>query len=54
MHGKGVRNEQGDLFVSIEAHTYRTEDVNEFVKSCELLKTSSLSRGGGKSAVHHG
>lgn len=37
MHGRDVKGEQEDLFASAEAFTYRTEDVTEFVKSCELL-----------------
>ncbi|KFU81955.1 DNA methylase [Amycolatopsis lurida NRRL 2430] len=41
MHGEGVKNEQADLFASEDAYTYRTEDVGEFIRSCELLKTSS-------------
>ncbi|GAA5105291.1 BREX-2 system adenine-specific DNA-methyltransferase PglX [Haloechinothrix salitolerans] len=37
MHGRDVKGEQEDLFASAEEFTYRTEDVNEYVKSCELL-----------------
>jgi Eco57I restriction-modification methylase len=41
MHGEGVKNEQYDLLASPEVHTYRTEDVTEFIRSCDLLKTGS-------------
>jgi hypothetical protein len=41
LHGKGVKNRQVDLFASPGSYTYRTEDVNEFVTSCDLLKTST-------------
>jgi uncharacterized protein DUF7008/Eco57I restriction-modification methylase len=43
MHGRGVNWEQIelDLFPASERHTYRTEDVNEFVKSCDLLGVHS-------------
>jgi hypothetical protein len=41
MHGVGVKNEQTDLIASANAYTYRTEDVGEFIRSCDLLKTSS-------------
>lgn len=41
MHGEGVKNEQYDLLTPPEAHTYRTEDVAEFIHSCHLLKTGS-------------
>jgi type I restriction-modification system DNA methylase subunit len=41
MHGEGVKNEQFDLLASPEIHTYRTEDVAEFIRSCHLLKAGS-------------
>ncbi|WP_329056873.1 BREX-2 system adenine-specific DNA-methyltransferase PglX [Amycolatopsis sp. NBC_01488] len=43
MHGRGVNWEQIELglFAADERHTYRTEDVNEFVSSCDLLGVNS-------------
>ncbi|WP_113697457.1 BREX-2 system adenine-specific DNA-methyltransferase PglX [Amycolatopsis albispora] len=43
MHGRGVNWEQIELglFATDERHTYRTEDVNEFVGSCDLLGVGS-------------
>ncbi len=43
IHGRGVNWEQIglDLFATDERHTYRTEDVNEYVDSCDLLGVGS-------------
>ncbi len=43
MHGRGVNWEQIelDLLAGDKRHTYRTEDVNEFVDSCDLLGVGS-------------
>ncbi|WP_051363051.1 BREX-2 system adenine-specific DNA-methyltransferase PglX [Amycolatopsis thermoflava] len=43
MHGRGVNWQQIelDLFASGERHTYRTEDVNEFIDFCDLLGVGS-------------
>jgi hypothetical protein len=41
LHGRDVKGEQEDLFASAEEFTYRSEDVNDFVKSCELLTPAS-------------
>ncbi|WP_176946745.1 BREX-2 system adenine-specific DNA-methyltransferase PglX [Lentzea fradiae] len=41
MHGAGIKNEQINLLEFTKEHIYRTEDVSEFINSCELLKTSS-------------
>ena len=41
MHGEGVKNEQFDVLTSPETHTYRTEDIDDFIRSCHLLKTGS-------------
>jgi hypothetical protein len=41
LHGRDVKGEQNDLFASGEEFTYRSEDVNDFIKSCELLTPAS-------------
>ncbi|MFJ8916057.1 BREX-2 system adenine-specific DNA-methyltransferase PglX [Amycolatopsis sp. NPDC102389] len=41
IHGRGAPGIQEELFATEEAHTYATEDVNEFVRSCDLLGRSS-------------
>jgi hypothetical protein len=41
MHGEGIKNEQTDLFTPADEHTYRTEDVRKFIRSCDMLKNSS-------------
>ncbi|MFC5993097.1 BREX-2 system adenine-specific DNA-methyltransferase PglX [Pseudonocardia hispaniensis] len=37
LHGRGVTGKQNELFEAEEPHTYATEDVNDFVRSCDLL-----------------
>src|SRR5690606_23800842 len=41
MHGRGAPGIQGELFALDEPHTYTTEDVNEYVRSCDLLGKGS-------------
>ncbi|CAM2856373.1 BREX-2 system adenine-specific DNA-methyltransferase PglX [Saccharomonospora xinjiangensis] len=41
MHGRGAPGIQGELFALDEPHTYATEDVNEYVRSCDLLGKGS-------------
>jgi hypothetical protein len=41
LHGRGVVGKQNELFEVDEPHTYTTEDVNEFVASCDLLGRAS-------------
>lgn len=41
MHGRGAPGVQGALFSTEEPHTYATEDINDFVASCDLLGRSS-------------
>ncbi|ONI70890.1 SAM-dependent methyltransferase [Actinosynnema sp. ALI-1.44] len=41
IHGRGAPGIQEELFETEEAHTYVTEDVNEYVRSCDLLGRSS-------------
>ena len=41
LHGRGVVGKQGELFETSMSHTYSTEDVNEFVRSCDLLRRGS-------------
>ncbi|MGK4591687.1 BREX-2 system adenine-specific DNA-methyltransferase PglX [Amycolatopsis sp. w19] len=41
MHGKGTAGKQIDLFAEQEAHAYRTEDVHNYISSCNLLGRSS-------------
>jgi hypothetical protein len=41
MHGRGAPGIQEELFEVEEPHTYVTEDVNDFVQSCDLLGRSS-------------
>jgi hypothetical protein len=37
LHGRGAPGRQGELFEVAEPHTYTSEDVNDFVASCDLL-----------------
>ena len=37
LHGRGVVGKQTDLLEEAEPYTFATEDVNEFVRSCDLL-----------------
>ncbi|MFD0923938.1 BREX-2 system adenine-specific DNA-methyltransferase PglX [Saccharopolyspora rosea] len=41
LHGRGAGGIQRDLFEQVEIYTYNTEDVNEYVRSCNLLGRSS-------------
>ncbi|EID53730.1 BREX-2 system adenine-specific DNA-methyltransferase PglX [Saccharomonospora xinjiangensis] len=41
MHGRGAPGIQGELFALDEPHTYATEDINEYVRSCDLLGKGS-------------
>lgn len=41
LHGRGVVGKQGELFEVGTSHTYATEDVNEYVSSCDLLGRGS-------------
>ncbi|MGY6653633.1 BREX-2 system adenine-specific DNA-methyltransferase PglX [Amycolatopsis sp. TRM77291] len=41
MHGRGAPGIQGELFPSEKPHTYATEDVAEFIDSCDLLGRAS-------------
>jgi hypothetical protein len=41
MHGRGAPGVQGELFPSDKPHTYITEDVDEFIDSCDLLGRAS-------------
>lgn len=40
LHGRGVGGEQGDLFRA-EPYVYSTEDINDYVRSCDLLGFAS-------------
>ncbi|NIJ14659.1 hypothetical protein FHU38_005060 [Saccharomonospora amisosensis] len=41
MHGRGAPGIQEELFAVQEPHTYATEDVNDYVRSCDLLGKGS-------------
>ncbi|ROS32030.1 BREX-2 system adenine-specific DNA-methyltransferase PglX [Amycolatopsis thermoflava] len=41
MHGRGAPGVQGELFPAEKPHTYATEDVEEFINSCDLLGRAS-------------
>jgi hypothetical protein len=41
MHGRGAPGIQEELFAVEEPHTYVTEDISDFVHSCDLLGRSS-------------
>ncbi|MFF1569218.1 BREX-2 system adenine-specific DNA-methyltransferase PglX [Streptomyces sp. NPDC058293] len=41
LHGRGAAGIQGDLLSDGKAFTYLTEDVNEYVKQCDLLGVST-------------
>ncbi|MFI0467725.1 BREX-2 system adenine-specific DNA-methyltransferase PglX [Saccharopolyspora sp. 5N102] len=41
IHGRGAPRPDDGLFAAKEAHTYATEDVNEFVQKCDLLGRAS-------------
>ncbi|MEV0082902.1 BREX-2 system adenine-specific DNA-methyltransferase PglX [Saccharopolyspora sp. NPDC050642] len=41
IHGRGAPRPDDGLFAAKEAHTYATEDVNEFVQKCNLLGRAS-------------
>ncbi|AUS80416.1 SAM-dependent methyltransferase [Actinoalloteichus sp. AHMU CJ021] len=41
LHGRGAAGIQDDLFTTPETYAYVTEDVNGFVRSCDLLGRSS-------------
>ncbi|MDQ7809057.1 BREX-2 system adenine-specific DNA-methyltransferase PglX [Amycolatopsis sp. A133] len=41
MHGRGAPGVQGEFFPSDKPHTYATEDVDEFINSCDFLGRAS-------------
>lgn len=41
IHGRGLKGEQGELGRPEEPHTYSTEDVLDFVESCNMLDQDS-------------
>ncbi|EHR59550.1 BREX-2 system adenine-specific DNA-methyltransferase PglX [Saccharomonospora cyanea] len=41
MHGRGAPGIQGELFALEEPHTYATEDIDEYIRSCDLLGKGS-------------
>nr|WP_157607027.1 BREX-2 system adenine-specific DNA-methyltransferase PglX [Saccharomonospora azurea] len=41
MHGRGAPGIQGELFAMDEPHTYATEDIDEYIRSCDLLGKGS-------------
>jgi hypothetical protein len=41
LHGHGAPGKQGELFEVDKPHTYTTEDVDDFVASCDLLGRAS-------------